>query len=266
MAREDVRVNLPVKDPDGTVKLCEKIFGKHTAMGVGSPLNGTQYDMVILNGKVALIKTKRADAETLDGQKQTHYKQALYACGFAAGQNLQSEGTLYSLTVKVRDTLLIKFRSNPETLEQWGFTVVVSQTGARRDVKVEIPRENPEELVTLATAIRAKHVLDGVGSPLNGQVDMVAFAGKLATAISELDSWNTKDASKQALHNDALVLLGYADGQTAQTEGTCYWFITGIRDVLLNKYEPNPEELSNWGYDVVIGETGAGKKQTAPPQ
>jgi hypothetical protein len=63
----------------------------------------------------------------------------------------------------------------------------------------------------------------------------------------------------------AINILGYGEGQTSLTEGTVYFFNCSIRDFLLNKFEGTEEQLSEWGFDVVISSARVGKKPTAQP-
>jgi hypothetical protein len=47
---------------------------------------------------------------------------------------------------------------------------------------------------------------------------------------------------------------GTAKGQTVQTKGTLYFTADVIKRRLLTTYKGNEESLSNFGFDVVVGQ------------
>ncbi|HLG33344.1 MAG TPA: hypothetical protein VI757_00565 [Bacteroidia bacterium] len=60
--------------------------------------------------------------------------------------------------------------------------------------------------------------------------------------------------AKEALNQQVEAKQGYAEGQTSETVGTLYYSYTGIRDRLLNVNAGVEENLSEWGFDVVLDE------------
>ena len=265
MSRKTVRVEIHKGEPDETIKLGKAINKQHTALGVGSPLTGN-FDMPAFNGLINDSDTLRTEATKKEEQAQKKYNQAEVICGIAKGQNKQSKDTLYVWVLSIRDFLLIKYRSTPESLSEYGFNVVISQTGGRRNVSVEIPLKSPEALLKLCDDIFQQHTDDGVSSVLlNGPVDMVEFDAKRTEAKTLIGEHDDLMDSKQSKNNQALNILGYGEGQTSLTEGTVYFFHCAIRDFLLNKYEGTEEQLSEWGFDVVIGAAKIGKKSNPQP-
>lgn len=265
MGRKTIRVNLPVDEPDETNTLCDRILEKHTALGASSPLTGL-FDMTDFGTKLTFCKDNRKLAAKKDGESQKKFNEAAKLCGIAEGQNKQTEGTLYVFVLAIRDYLLIKFRDTPESLSEWGFAVVVSQTGGRRNVRVEIPDDSPETLLALCTLINDKHIADGAGSVLlSGTVDMAVFGTKLGTANTVLDESVVLRGEKEALNQQVQARQGYAEGQTSETPGTLYNFYTGIRDRLLNVSQGVEENLSEWGYDVVLDEASAASQEEPIP-
>lgn len=260
MAREDVKVNLPVGDPDGTVKLTEKIVARNTAMGATSPVSG-DFDFTAIAAQAAAAKLLRTEADAADRLSQKDHQGALSLLGIAQGQNLQSPGTIYTETTRIRDILLVKYKTNPETLELWGFNVVIDQTEGKRTVRVEIPTESPDKFITLAGAIVAQNTAEGAASPLSGKIDMAVYASRATDAGTMFNNAASKRAEKEAKHGEALAICGYAAGQTSETEGTLYQIITQVRDLLLAVYHTNPEELSVWGYDVVVSSSSHGGEE-----
>ena len=57
--------------------------------------------------------------------------------------------------------------------------------------------------------------------------------------------------------------LGTADGQTVNTKGTGLNIITNFRDRLLLDNEDNPEVLTTYGFNVVVGSAKAPTKAAA---
>ncbi len=163
--------------------------------------------------------------------------------------------------LQIRDVLLIKNRTEEENLTQWDFNVVITQTGARRNVRVDIPNDTPSDLSELADAIKAKDTALGVASPLNGTgIDMADFGTKTAAVVALVADAKTADADAQALHGQALNLLGYIEGQTSGTAGTLYYDLIIIRDRLLQVSFDEEENLTQWGFKVVVSGHSTGKK------
>lgn len=265
MSRKTIRVDIPIDKPDETIKLCEDINEKHIALGVNSPLTSF-FDMAAFIAKALDAKQKRKDARIADGKSQSSYNQSATLCGIAKGQNKQTKGTLYVLVCSIRDFLQLKFRDNPEELSNWGFEVVITQSGGRRYVAITVPVDTPENLLSLCNSIIAKHVLDGPGSVLtDSEVDMTDFAAIVSDAASFLDTSQEQFGIRQSNNNQADNIIGYAEGQTSETPGTLYYDITGIRDRLLNKHAGTEEMLSEYGFKVVIGTSSLPDDEDTPP-
>jgi hypothetical protein len=182
MSKKNVRVNIHVNEPDETIKLGKAIIKQHTDLGAGSPLTDN-FDMTEYGDLITDSENFRKDAKKKEEQSQSKYNQAEVICGIAKGQNKQTKDTLYVMTTSTRDFLLIKYRTAPETLSEYGFNVVISQTGGRRNVSVDIPVDSPEAVLTLCNAIFQKHTDDGLTSVLlNSTVDMVLFDSKRTAA------------------------------------------------------------------------------------
>ncbi len=251
MARQDVTVNLPIGDPDGTIELVGRIIDRNTAMGANSPINNDFSFAEIANG-LSTIKALRKEADKADRKSLTLHGNAMRLLGLAQAQNKKSDGTIYTETLRIRDILMVKFRENPEELELWGFNVVVDQTEGKRTVRIEIPVGSPADFITLAEAIVEKNTAEGINSPLSSKIDMVAYATNTTQAGIDYKQAKIESDLKESKHGEALNMLGYAPGQSSETVGTAYYLICSIRDLLLAVYSNNPEALSEWGFDVVV--------------
>lgn len=266
MARKNVRVDIPIGNVDRTVKLGETTSARHTALGAGSPLTG-QMDMAIFDALVANIKAARGPAISDARQKEAWNEQALTVIGIAAGQNLQSKKTVYWHINQVQKFMAFKFKGNEEQASLWGFNVVVSDVAGRRYVNFNVPYNSPEGLLDLGSAIISKHNTDGAGSIFTAPLfDMADFEAKVNQARTLRDDALAKDQTSQASYELARNLCGYGEGQSSETPETLYYLITQVRDLLLVAYDGNEEQLSTFGFNVVVStSTSSGGGDTPEP-
>jgi hypothetical protein len=258
--RKNVRVFVPLRMPEKTIKLCDRIVKRNTALGAASPLISI-FPIPVFAGRLSTIKSFREEASMRSDLAESQYDLVQKACGIGKGQNRQVEDTVYWYVLKVRGVLLPKNRGSEEELQNWGFNVVITATGGRRNVRVDIPRDNPEKLLELAGAIISKDTDLGVASPLVGQVDVAGLTVLVTDTYTLFEDWEENVAQAQSLNNQALVLLGYAEGQNSLTPNTMYYDICTVRDFLLNHYMGAEEQLTPWGYEVVITTTATGVKK-----
>jgi hypothetical protein len=273
MSTKTVRVKIYKDQPDKTIKLSDLILKKHDELVLtpgGSPLTG-KFNIVLFKSQRDAAKQLRKDAAIADGLAQSLLNQCDFACGLAKGQNKQSGSTIYVLTLDIRDELMRVNRATPEVTSEFGFEVVVHTSHGHRYVKVEIPDDSSDALLSLADEIIAHHeallLLPG-GSPLTGEVDMVDYKTKVTAAKVLRTDARTNEELAQSLNNQAIVIIGYGEGQTAETPDTLYWYHTGIRDYLLRKFEGAEEVLSEWGFEVVLGShlsPGPAAQPVTPP-
>ncbi|MES2620800.1 MAG: hypothetical protein V4615_08105 [Bacteroidota bacterium] len=255
-----VRVDIPVDKPDASIKAAKKAFKKHTNLGANSPMTGW-VDMALFNNRTLEIETLRTTAEEKSDEAQAVYDQAKTLCGINKGQGKQTKGTMYWFVLQIRDVLKNKNRGVEENLQMWGFNVVTSQTGARKNIRIDIPDDKPENLLELGEDIAERHTTLGLASPLIDNVDMAVFEPMVTDARALVDNWDTLKGESQSIHNQAMVKMGYAAGQNSQTPNTMYFDFMSIRDRLLQNYMGTEEMLSEWGFNVVISEHSVGKKK-----
>jgi hypothetical protein len=255
-----VKTELPVRQPETTLHLCDRINIKHTADGIASALQDV-IDMVVFGNLVNDVKDKRLNAELKDGQALDKYDKANHNAGLAAGQNKDTDKTIAWFARQVKDILLVKHSGNEEALNSYGFPVIISTTGARKNIKIELPEEL-KEMIELGEAIVAHHTFLGVASPLTAAlVDMAAFETLVGDARTLYNEWEVLRGEIEALNNDAITTLGYGAGQTISTTGTVYHELGKIRRRLLQKHHGKEEALSNWGFKVKITESTTGRKK-----
>ena len=264
MAERDVTVNLPVGSPDETIKLVEKIIARNTALGVDSPVKD-DFDWVATAAGLAVTKALRQTAAQAWADEQERHYEALQIMGLAPGQNLQEPVSLHLDVTQIRDVLLTKYQSNPETLTLYGFDVVVSESGGRRTVAVDLHLGSPDLFLTLCEKIIVKNTAMGAGSVLNNKVNMTLFGTNTGLARTAYDASVAHKDMKEAKNNEALNRLGYAEGQDSETPETAYNLIEKVKRYLLVAYHKHPEELTLWGYDVVISSHLPGPEEGETP-
>jgi hypothetical protein len=145
---------------------------------------------------------------------------------------------------------------------------------ARKTVKIEVPIGNSDEMIKLAKSVSKKHqtwqgassaanppVPLPVGSPL-AKYDMNDFSSK--TLQSEANKTEARDLEKksQAKNKEASLIIGSGDGQSKDTKGTLYNYLTRMRDTLLDYYDDNEEMLGQWGFKVVTGQAKSPVRKT----
>ena len=91
----------------------------------------------------------------------------------------------------------------------------------------------------------------GETSPLK-PFDMADFDAKLTEADSLRAQSKDLRAQSEALMEQANGIMGFDVGQTSENPGTLYYYMTMFRDQLLITYRGNEEQLSVWGFDVVV--------------
>ncbi len=246
-----VKVTLPKDKPKESVELGDAIILKNTAEGAGSSL-APVIDVADFTAKVTLAKTKRASATAKEVDAQSKFGHIKTKSGLGENQNKDTKDVILWYVRQARDLLLVIHSGNEEDLSPYGFNVVITTSGGRKNVRVDIP-EQPVELIELAEAIVAQHTLLGAGSPLTAAlIDMAAFGTLVTDARTLLDAWTVLRGEIQALNNEALNIIGYGEGQKITTEGTIYNYFGKIRNRLLQKFQGNEEDLSLWGFKVVI--------------
>ncbi len=264
MAAEDITVVLPIGSPEGTNELMGDIIAQNTALAANSPI-ATDFDWVAIAAQHLLCKQLKADADLADDEMQGNRNIAETKIGSGEGQTLQVLNTLHYFIVKSRDFLKVKYNVTPESLEVWGFNVVISQFEGKRTVAIDIPLGSPTDMIELAANINKRHTALGVNSPLTGKVDMLLFAGVTQDAKDFYEKAENNRIEKEAKNNQLANLLGYAEGQTIDTPGTTYYNIGLIRDLLLATYSEKPKELLYWGFEVHIGSSSHGGGGGTPP-
>jgi hypothetical protein len=186
-------------------------------------------------------------------EKEAMNEQARNIIGMGKGQNVTIPNTLYYYIKNVEQFFRFKFKGNEEQASLWGFNVVVKQSRGRRYVKFNIPYNRAEKLLALSKSILKKHNDDGLSTVfVPALFDLANFQARYDEVMLLRTEAKKKDGNRKAANELAYNLCGYGKGQSSQTPDTLYWYITQVRDLLLVTYVGNEEQLSVWGFKVVV--------------
>jgi hypothetical protein len=128
---------------------------------------------------------------------------------------------------------------------------------AKVSLRVPLPFKYPDKLVDLMKGVVKKHEALAASSPLNNPsfIDMADFKAKLLAADELREKSIAARADAEAYMAQARMILGTAIGQSINTTGTLYFLLDLIKRILLVKYRGQEENLSMYGFEVVIGST-----------
>lgn len=122
---------------------------------------------------------------------------------------------------------------------------------AKRNVRVDIPRSSPDKMLDLSERIHERHTELGDDTPLHHE-EMTDIPTKVAAARAHLKKADKLHEEAEAETQHALNIIGIAKGQTIKTSGTLYNKSGRARSILVVKHENEEEEISKYGYNVVI--------------
>ncbi len=119
---------------------------------------------------------------------------------------------------------------------------------AKKIVRVVIPK-NPDKMIVLAKKVVAKHIADGVSSVLK-DMDMTDMGTKTTAADTLAISADALHKSAEEENEKRNKVLGIMRDQNSTTEGTLYFYLTSVRDILLGKNKGKEQALGEWGFQV----------------
>ncbi len=139
---------------------------------------------------------------------------------------------------------------------------------SKKTVRIKIEFKNPGKFIDLLQGVVERHEELGNSSPLkdNGMIDMDDFKVKLEQAVELRNESLRLRALSESKMAQARVILGTHLGQTINTEGTLYYLINLVKKYLLVRFAGVEEELTPFGFNVVIGiASGIGRKRKPKP-
>ena len=125
---------------------------------------------------------------------------------------------------------------------------------AKKDVKVGFGVGKPKVFLETTGKVDDKIISLGEENPLKAY-NTADFHDKLENAKTLYAEAEILRAQSESKMQQAKTAMGFAVGQTSETPGTLYYYMTLFRDQLLLTYRGNEEELSVWGFEVVVSGT-----------
>jgi hypothetical protein len=133
---------------------------------------------------------------------------------------------------------------------------------ARKTIRVDVPRNEPTDLIRLATGIGKQHTKLATASPItDAVVKMSDYITRTNNAAALQQTIEELQAQLQNKVGERDQLLGISEGQNAQSGGTLLFDTLKIRDLLLALNRGNEEALSPWSFNVVVGTAAAPKRK-----
>jgi hypothetical protein len=140
---------------------------------------------------------------------------------------------------------------------------------AKVSIRVPLPKDQPAKFLQIMKDVVKKHEQLGASSPLNNPsfIDMGDFKAKVLQADELREKSIAARADAEAFMNQAKTIMGISAGQSINTDGTLYYLLDVIKKMLLVKYRGNPEDLTPYGFHVVVGTTKkVGRKRKNQPK
>lgn len=131
---------------------------------------------------------------------------------------------------------------------------------SRRNVKVAIPRTDPDHLIKLAEGVLKQSQDTGADCPLKNEAYMPTLATNVAKAKALRQQAAELKAQGEAKNGEALQLLGLAAGQNLTQDGTILYDVTNARNRLLGSHRGKEKNLEPYGFAVKITESTPGKR------
>ncbi len=256
MPKRNVRVDIPIKSPEKIITLGDAIIARHEELAAESPLLDPVIDMALFVEKFGSFKTNHDLAGDKDGLSQAATEEADIALGIDEGQDSETEGTIYFIMTAIIARLLLFYKGKEEQLSTFGLDIVKDEVRGRVTIRVELPITEPEKMRTIIENVLQRHTDLAGDSPLNvPETDMAALATLQTTNINKRKEAKKLDGESQAAMDEARIALGTAKGQTVRIKDTVHFLITAIRDKLLGVHRLHEEQLTTYGFNVVISMT-----------
>jgi hypothetical protein len=133
----------------------------------------------------------------------------------------------------------------------------------RVTVRADIPILRIDKFIALIEKAWNKHTSMGATSPFHNHpdIDMSRYEQLKNAALQKRKEALEHYEQAQELMQESRRLLGIDKGQTVNTRDTLYYFLKSMKMVLMVKHQGVEEGLTPWGYNVVIGSSGVGRRK-----
>jgi hypothetical protein len=138
MPRKTVRADIPIDNPGKFSDLIKQAWAKHALLGAASPFhNHPDINMTRFQQLMDESLQKRTQAEALYEEAEALMQQSRVLWGNDKGQTINTPDTLYYMLKDIKQLLLVKHQGVEQSLEGWGFNVVISlsQVGRKKKKK-----------------------------------------------------------------------------------------------------------------------------------
>ena len=125
--------------------------------------------------------------------------------------------------------------------------------------RISIPVRHPLKMLDMTSRILDRHTKLGVNSPLEGTEEIVELANIYPLAKEKHDEGGKLHSLGEAAIQGARLALGRDRSQTINDKGTVYFYMGRIRVLLQLFYQGMEEEISTFGFQVVVN-TNSGRK------
>ena len=133
----------------------------------------------------------------------------------------------------------------------------------KKTVRITIPTGYPKKLAELVEKVWDRHVSLGASSPFQDDtiINMTSYEQLKTEALEKRKRALELHAEAEALMMESKVLFGTGPGQKMSNPGTLIHLLNNIKRFLLVKHSSTEEDLSPWGFNVVIGMASVGAKK-----
>ncbi|MES2620370.1 MAG: hypothetical protein V4615_05915 [Bacteroidota bacterium] len=137
----------------------------------------------------------------------------------------------------------------------------------KKTVRITIPAAYPNKLAELVENVWNHHASLGASSPLHGDtiVNMTRYEALKTEALEKRKRALALHGEAEALMMQSKNAFGIAAGQKITTDDTLYHLLDNIKRFLMVKHSGTEEDLSPWGFNVVIGTSRVGAKKKKKP-
>lgn len=123
---------------------------------------------------------------------------------------------------------------------------------AKTSIRIEIPFNKSDELITLATKIEKRNAELGDKSPISS-LNMTSFSAALKLAKEKKEEARRLHEEAEKLNQEANLALGLDRTQNSKTADTVLNIVTSTRDILVGLNRGKEENLNAWGFKVANG-------------
>jgi len=245
MSSKRIIVDFERSKPDAILIHSKRIIARHEEMADTSPLK--RFDMPAFTSITNDAGKKLQESRQLHAEAEGYTEEAYKSIGIHDEQSIRTPGTVYNTIGNIRSRLKNAYQGSEEKISAFGFNVV-NNAG---NIRIDLPRQKIDSFFDLVYTIYETNKKLGDKSPI-ADFDIEGMSTKTLEAQNTHKKAKNLHAKAEAITQDAYQLIGIYKKQTIRTKGTLYNYIGQFRTELMIVYQGNEEELSRFGYNVVV--------------